>query len=299
MKDKINIAELLKDFPKGMELDCTIWDNIVFEEIDGDNIVISRKSVDSKVYLTQYGELSSVDGKCVIFPKGKTTWEEFQRPFKDGDVIYNRLQKKICIYYLFEDEVPRIKGCRYNESNPQQFEKLEYPIPIAIQDYRLATREEQVKFFKAIENNGYRWNEKAKTLEKLIKPIFKKGDKVRVKKGFPEPRIARVIEDVCDTFYTLVSVGKIDFTDQNNWELIPNKFDITTLKPFESRVLVRDANCYEWEADIFGRYSNGYIALGGGKWEQCIPYEGNEHLLGTTNDCDDFYKTWQDDKTKI
>lgn len=28
----------------------------------------------------------------------------------------------------------------------------------------------------------------------------------------------------------------------------------------------------------------------GAKWEQCIPYEGNEHLLGTANDCDDFYK---------
>lgn len=26
--------------------------------------------------------------------------------------------------------------------------------------------------------------------------------------------------------------------------------------------------------------------------DQCIPYEHNEHLRGTTNDCDDFYKTW-------
>jgi hypothetical protein len=28
------------------------------------------------------------------------------------------------------------------------------------------------------------------------------------------------------------------------------------------------------------------------EYKQCIPYEGNEHLLGTTNDCDNFYKTW-------
>ena len=28
-------------------------------------------------------------------------------------------------------------------------------------------------------------------------------------------------------------------------------------------------------------------------WKQCIPYEGNEHLLGTTDDCDDFYKNWE------
>jgi hypothetical protein len=34
MKDKINVAELLKDCPKGMVLDCTMLDNVVFEKID-------------------------------------------------------------------------------------------------------------------------------------------------------------------------------------------------------------------------------------------------------------------------
>ena len=33
MKDKINVAELLKDCPKGMELDCTIYNNVEFEGI--------------------------------------------------------------------------------------------------------------------------------------------------------------------------------------------------------------------------------------------------------------------------
>ena len=32
--EKINVAELLKDCPKGMELDCTLWDNVVFDHID-------------------------------------------------------------------------------------------------------------------------------------------------------------------------------------------------------------------------------------------------------------------------
>ena len=78
--EKINIAEILKDCPKGMELDSPVWNNIIFEEIDEDNIVIYRKSLDTKVYLSQYGEVNSIDGKCVIFPKGKNTWEGFQRP---------------------------------------------------------------------------------------------------------------------------------------------------------------------------------------------------------------------------
>ena len=28
-------------------------------------------------------------------------------------------------------------------------------------------------------------------------------------------------------------------------------------------------------------------------WNMCIPYEGNEHLHNTTNDCDDYYKNWE------
>jgi hypothetical protein len=28
-------------------------------------------------------------------------------------------------------------------------------------------------------------------------------------------------------------------------------------------------------------------------WMQCIPYEGNEHLIGKTDDCDEHFKTWE------
>lgn len=36
MKDfkKINVAELLKDCPKGMELDCAMFDNVTLVEVD-------------------------------------------------------------------------------------------------------------------------------------------------------------------------------------------------------------------------------------------------------------------------
>ena len=46
---------------------------------------------------------------------------------------------------------------------------------------------------------------------------------------------------------------------------------------------------------MFSTYSDNYntkFHCIGTYYNQCIPYEGNEHLLGTTNDCDDFYKTW-------
>lgn len=36
--------------------------------------------------------------------------------------------------------------------------------------------EEKEKLFKAIEDNGYKWNENTKSLEKINKPKFKNGD---------------------------------------------------------------------------------------------------------------------------
>jgi hypothetical protein len=78
-----------------------------------------------------------------------------------------------------------------------------------------------------------------------------------------------------------------------------DKFDIATLKPFD-KVLVRYSNDDPWIAAHFSHYTKGaednypYFASGS-CFEKCVPYEGNEHLLGTTNDCDEYYKTWNDE----
>lgn len=56
----------------------------------------------------------------------------------------------------------------------------------------------------------------------------------------------------------------------------------TELKPFD-KVLVRDEDDDEWVCDIFSHIDedNLYYCVGT-RWQQCIHYEGNEHLLGTT-----------------
>ena len=36
MENKINVAQLLKDCPEGMELDCTMWDNVRLKCVDLD-----------------------------------------------------------------------------------------------------------------------------------------------------------------------------------------------------------------------------------------------------------------------
>lgn len=58
-------------------------------------------------------------------------------------------------------------------------------------------------------------------------------------------------------------------------------------KPFD-KVLVRQRETEEWRANIFSYIdkTDEYLdhVCVNGRWEFCIPYEGNESLLGTTKD---------------
>lgn len=83
--------------------------------------------------------------------------------------------------------------------------------------------------------------------------------------------------------------------DEKKKELrkIKPHYDISNFKPFD-KVLVRDANNDIWVASMYGNYStddNWFICVGN-DWRQCIPFEGNEHLLGTTDMCDEQYINW-------
>ena len=301
MENKINIAKLLKDCPSGMELDCILYDNIYFDIVEHNSIkcYIQNKGYRTSVTFDVYGGLiDSIPTKCVIFPKGKTTWEGFQRPFKDGDILISGLAYNPFIFKQTNGLGNAQCYCAINV-----FEELVLNSDnwTPIKGCRLATEGEKQKLFQVIKDNGYKWNIETKTLEKLVEPKFKVGDSiqsVRVNLG----NIYNVIE-VKESSYVVNKNNEnsnfhIDFDIQDDWELVPNKFDINTLTPFESRVLVRDYNNREWDAAIFARYTNrtfndyNFVILGGRRWKQCIPYEGNEHLFGTTNDCDEFYKTW-------
>lgn len=55
-------------------------------------------------------------------------------------------------------------------------------------------------------------------------------------------------------------------------------------EPFQ-KVLVRDNENQEWRANFFSNEHKcgGKYVCSGFTWNFCIPYEGNEHLLGTTD----------------
>lgn len=60
-------------------------------------------------------------------------------------------------------------------------------------------------------------------------------------------------------------------------------------KPFD-RVLVRDYDSSDWNADFFShiRQDEDFFKFKtiGSSWVYCIPFEGNEHLIGTSKSPD-------------
>lgn len=285
----MNIAEILKDCPKGTKLYSLIFGDVEFEKIQNNLIYVKTKgglignfTAEGK-FLKRYS-----NSECLLFPsKDNRDWNTFQRPFVDGDVVFcdegirgtqlfilkEYLNNMIARCYLFLDT----DGTLYTH-------EAEYGIN------GLATEGEKQKLFDAIKANGYNWNTETKTLEKLIKPKFKVGDRIIYK--YYDIKVAKIIK-IHDDKYELDNGKFIYFQDENAYEIFDGKFNISTLKPFD-KVLVRIDNSCVWKCDLYSHYSENpyhYVCISTG-YKQCIPFEGNEHLLGTTNDCDEYYKNW-------
>ena len=297
--EKLNIAELLKDCPTGMELDCPMYENLYFDRVNEDTVFpILAYTINNSnrtiVLFTKHGCYNRhSNAKCVIFPKGKTTWEGFVPPiqFKDGDIVHvdcGGTHKYISILKQIKDMV-YVYGLYLIQND--EFYIHEALCEASTAEIRLATEKEKQKLFQAIKDNGYKWNPETKTLEKL--PKFKVGDKIRCK---TYPIFVFTITNIIKDKYECDKPFVLRFTDQDDYELVPNKFDITTLKPFD-KVLVRCSSLEKWRIQLFEKYDKTckfpFFCMGHTKYEQCIPYEGNQHLLDTTNDCNDFYKIWE------
>ena len=124
-----------------------------------------------------------------------------------------------------------------------------------------------------------------------VEPKFKVGDKIQHKNGYSlDVSILKINADCYTVKDFMGDQITIDFTHQDNYELVLDKFDLNTLKPFESSVLVRNSKDQYWIPAFWGyRAKDGYVTTFG-HCNYCIPYEGNEHLLGTSDDCSDYMK---------
>lgn len=296
MENKINLIELLKDCPSGMELDCTMFENVSFRGIQNSTSEIMIHTPEGIKFLNSFGCYhDSYRAKCVIFPKGKTTWEGFEPPckFKKGDVLvsvagnivlFSHIDSENRVYY--HCIIPTYGGFRI-EGNTKFGVGRYY-------ECVLANEQQRQRMYDKIKCSWYKYNQQLNKLEKFVEPKFKIGDKIR-KSGR---------SSVYEITYSDEGEYQLDDKDihvpwdvQDEWELFPDKFDISSLITFESKVLVRDLKDTVWRPAIYGFYlrkvSQYYVVVGGFYWKYLIPYEGNEHLMGTTDDCDEFYKTWQ------
>lgn len=90
--------------------------------------------------------------------------------------------------------------------------------------------------------------------------------------------------------------------DQRSWSKFERfwdkskveKFDVNTLQPFD-KLLVKDSSNLKWQIGLFGYKCDKRIYSNGTVYYQCIPYNDiTKHLIGTTNDCPDYYKWWEE-----
>ena len=126
---------------------------------------------------------------------------------------------------------------------------------------------------------------------KLYSPLFGEVEFVRIEIGKP---LVKVLEDgIPYSNVIFTAEGKWLNIEQSECLLFPskdnrdwNKFNLpaNTLKPFD-KVLVRDGIDKKWRISLFSYYDEKnqyfpYVCISG-RYVYCIPYESNEHLLGT------------------
>lgn len=130
---------------------------------------------------------------------------------------------------------------------------------------------------------------------KFYSPLFGEVEFVRIEIG---SIIVKVLDNgipYSNSNVAFTAEGKWYDIEQTECLLFPskenrdwNKFNlpVNILKPFD-KVLVRDDINEKWIPSIFGCYEDEdkdfpYVCLNG-RYCYCIPYEGNEYLLNTTN----------------
>lgn len=230
--NKINIAEILKDSPKGTKLYSPICGEVKFNEIDIDNErhPIALKSSRGTINFAEDGRFCTLydTAECLLFPSTKMRdWSKF---FKKGDVVYIKEANYVTDYAIFESW----KNDDYTEFNASIFY----------------------------------------------------GNKF----GFAERKVCRT--KLYNKANDILKAKLITFIEQHyNGKYNPDTLQVEPVKPecpFKpfDKVLVRDNNEQEWKINFFSHYKKDvcykYYCLKS-CYNQCIPYEGNEHLLDTTD----------------
>ena len=328
MEQKLNIAEILKNKPRGTKLYSMIHGKCSSEAVTDEIFKINFCT--SKFGLTQSGECTLIKfgnmydgGECVIFPsKEMQDWSKFQ--WEKGDVlISNDGGTEVIFDKWYDDTYTNFYGKHYLNSEDKNNIKYSENLLCTTERYSLEDKNTAQTYINIIEKHlGGKLNFETLVVEKH-QPEFKDGDiafadygnrqdvfivsdKTNLSEGYSsfisldlssltlsmgyktyffnlcKLRLATDSEKK-QLFSALEKEGKVWDAEK---KMIVNLKPKVELKPFDN-VLVRHQKTEEWRANIFSHTDEylDYVCVNG-RWEFCIPYEGNESLLGTTKDVD-------------
>ena len=308
MNKNLNLAEILKNCPKGTKLYSTVFGYVFFKRIDDCAIypiVISCKNGNVENFTNDGKIIIDYDGECTLFPsKDQRDWNKFSAPwyknskFKDGDIVAVGKNSELQVFIL-QIAKNNINGYCYIGYDF----KLNKIFSAGMYEFdRFATEEEKQKLFNAIKEKGYKWDAKTKTLYK-VEPKFKVGDKIVhvPMKYMGGSGTQATISEITNDKYIFTDGSYTHIINQDNWELVidkKEKFDPKTLQPFD-RVLVRDYNDDKWVCSIFSHievedsfHCECILEL---TCRYCIPYnDDTRHLVGTTDEAPEYYRYWED-----
>lgn len=324
MEEKINIAEILKDKKDGIRLYSPIFGECTFCCVREDTNDICVKKHNGVIEYFNYEGLYFALGELMLFPsKEMRDWSKLS--WKKGDVLKNTAYEERVIFDGFlNDDYTYFKGKHPLDCSNKLNITYHEECNCFTGNYRLESEDAAQTYIKTIEEKLCgKLNRETLEVEK-DKPKFKDGDIVCISgMGYLAYGIVKSIDYFSKTieYYVLNDMSTLKFEDWLSFEdkqIQPitetqqiilfdaiarenkawdaEKIQIVDLKPkvelkpFD-KVLVRDGKDEIWEPAFFFRYLSQFSGYNyqtvGGEWRvYCIPYIGNESLLGTTKDMD-------------
>lgn len=318
METEINVVATLKDKPQGVKLYSRICGAVELKEVLD---VRKKKSIVVKELNSSNQHRFWYDGKffragqCVLSPsKEMADWSKFS--WKRGDVLVCKDVNSHIIFDKFNDDTYTTFTGKLNYQATKAGYSFAHTRNIAMtQDFDIEKGDAAQTYINTIEEKlGGKLNRE--TLEVEKQPEFKDGDILSIQEDEEHYHAILIFKGGTDVyvyfdyFHRVLTYGtKIDeneksishlATDEEKqqlfsalkkenkaWDADKKMFvDLkpkVELKPFD-KVLVRDNEDDIWEVSLFGYKDELYYRCDNGiPWIQCIPYDGNEHLLGTTN----------------
>ena len=292
MEEKINIAEILKDKPKGIRLYSPIFGECSFSFVrEETNDICVKKHNGVKEFFDSKG-LYYNTGEVMLFPsKEMRDWRKFL--WKKGDVLVNEDGDAHVIFEGFDDDTyETFNGNYYLENNVGIVSFVEHEGNFLTSEFDKANKENAQEYIRKIEERlGGKLNLQTLEIEKTH-PEFKDGDIVYISgMGYLAYGIVKSIDNSSKKmeYYVLNDMSTLKFEDWLSFEdkqiqpitetqriilfdalanegkawdsdkkAIVDLKPKVELKPFD-KVLCRNSKDDTWEADFFARLTRKEI----------------------------------------